>query len=56
MGAENISVIKMGDTLMVTVPADPDDETVFALQERILAAMEKQEVKELEDCIVEDLH
>ncbi len=47
MGAENISVIKMGDTLMVTVPADPDDETVSALQERILAAMEKHEAKGL---------
>jgi hypothetical protein len=35
MGAENISVIKVGETLMVTVPADPEDETVSALQEQL---------------------
>jgi rsbT antagonist protein RsbS len=47
MGAENISVIKVGNTLLVTVPADPDDETVVALQERILSAMEKHVAKGL---------
>lgn len=47
MGAGNISVIKVGSTLMVTVPADPEDETVSALQEGILAAIERHEAKGL---------
>ena len=47
MGAENISVIKMGDVLMLTVPSDPDDETISALQERVLAAMVRYEAKGL---------
>jgi|SRR5579872_4588167 len=36
-----VSVVKMGDALMVTVPADPDDATVSALQDEVLGAMEK---------------
>jgi rsbT antagonist protein RsbS len=47
MAAERISVIKVRDVLMVTVPSDPDDETVSALQERILKAMERYEAKGL---------
>ena len=47
MAAEGISVIKMRNVLMVTVPVDPDDEIVFALQERILQAMEHYEPKGL---------
>jgi rsbT antagonist protein RsbS len=47
MPAENISVIKVGSLLLVTVPADPDDPTVTALQEQILVAMERHEAKGL---------
>ena len=37
----NISVIKVRHVLIVTMPPDPDDSTVTALQERVLDAMEK---------------
>jgi rsbT antagonist protein RsbS len=47
MAAESISVIKVHDVLMVTVPPDPDDDTVSALQERVLLAMERYQVKGL---------
>jgi len=36
-----ISVIKIRDLLTVTMPADPDDATVSALQDRVLEAMER---------------
>src|SRR5579883_3000788 len=36
-----ISVIKIRDILMVTMPPDPDDSTISALQERVLNAMER---------------
>lgn len=45
MDTNNISVIKVRDILMVTMPSDPDDSTVSALQERVLAAMERHEAK-----------
>ncbi len=47
MPAENISVIKVRDVLLVTVPPDPDDETVSALQEQVLQAMARHEPKGL---------
>jgi rsbT antagonist protein RsbS len=47
MVAESISVIKVRDVLLVTVPPDPDDETVSALQERVLEAMERYQAKGL---------
>jgi rsbT antagonist protein RsbS len=47
MVAESISVIKVRDVLMVTVPPDPDDATVSALQERVLEAMERFQAKGL---------
>ena len=40
-----ISIISIRKTLMVTVPADPDDTTISALQEEVLAAMERLEAK-----------
>jgi len=40
MAGENISVMKVRGLLLVTVPPDPDDETVSALQEKVLEAME----------------
>jgi rsbT antagonist protein RsbS len=47
MIADNISVIKVRDMLMVTMPPDPDDATIAALQEKTLAAMERHEAKSL---------
>ena len=41
MTEEILSIIKIRDILMVTVPADPDDATISALQERLLLAMER---------------
>src|SRR5436309_10333072 len=43
MSNERISVIKVRDILMVTMPADADDATISLLQERTLAAMEQHE-------------
>ena len=42
-----ISVIKVRDVLMVTMPPDPDDSTISALQERVLDAMERYGAKGL---------
>jgi rsbT antagonist protein RsbS len=47
MSDESISVIKVRDVLLVTMPADPDDATVSALQDRTLEAMEQHDVKGL---------
>ena len=41
MADERITVIKVRDVLMVTMPPDPDDPTVTALQEMVLKSMEK---------------
>ncbi|HEY7490799.1 MAG TPA: STAS domain-containing protein, partial [Candidatus Tectomicrobia bacterium] len=41
MAEENISVVKVRDVLMVTMPSDPDDATVSALQVQVLQAMER---------------
>ena len=38
---ERIAVMKIRDILLVTMPADPDDLTVTALQEQVLQAMGK---------------
>lgn len=40
-----ISVIRVRDLLLVTMPADPDDATVSALQHDVLGAMEHREAK-----------
>jgi rsbT antagonist protein RsbS len=47
MAEEKVSVIKVRNVLMVTMPADPDDATVSALQEKVLAAMERHGAKGL---------
>ncbi len=47
MAAESISVIKLRGLLLVTVPPDPDDETVSAMQEKILEAMDLTQAKGL---------
>jgi rsbT antagonist protein RsbS len=38
-GKHNISVIKVRDLLIVTMPPDPDDSAIEALQENVLNAM-----------------
>ena len=43
----SISVVRVRDTLMVTMPADPDDAVVTSLQEDVLEAMEKHSPKGL---------
>lgn len=45
MNDDKISVIKVGDILMVTMPADPDDSTISALQDKVLKAMERHDAK-----------
>ena len=47
MNNEPISVIKVRNVLLVTMPGDPDDSTVAALQDRTLEAMSKHDVKGL---------
>jgi rsbT antagonist protein RsbS len=47
MPSENISVIRVRNCLLVTVPPDPDDDTVSALQEQVLQAMACTEAKGL---------
>jgi len=47
MTNQSISVVRVRDTLMVTMPADPDDVTVVALQEEVLRAMERYRPKGL---------
>jgi len=44
MNNEPISVIKVRNVLLVTMPSDPDDSTVAALQERTLDAMSSQNI------------
>jgi rsbT antagonist protein RsbS len=46
-GGTNISVLKVRDILMVTMPPDPDDSTVAALQQSVLGAMERYSGKGL---------
>ena len=43
MADDHITVIKVRDVLMVTMPADPDDATVSALQEKVLEVMQQTE-------------
>ena len=45
MSSDNISVIKVRDVLMVTMPSDPDDSTISALQTKVLEAMERHNTK-----------
>jgi rsbT antagonist protein RsbS len=47
MTNQKISVVKVGDMLMLTMPADPDDLTVTSFQEEVLKAMEKYRPKGL---------
>ena len=47
MASERISVVKLHDLLLVTVPPDPGDELISALQEQVLEAMARHEAKGL---------
>ncbi len=47
MAAENISVIRLRDLLLVTVPPDPDDQTISTLQEEVLNAMAEHDCRGL---------
>jgi rsbT antagonist protein RsbS len=44
---QRIAVIKVRDILMVTMPSDPDDPTINALQDQVLQAMEHFNAKGL---------
>ena len=44
---ETISVIRVRNVLLVTMPADPDDSTIAALQDQTLDAMNNQNVQGL---------
>src|SRR5258706_4051011 len=45
MTEEALSIIKVRDILVVTMPADPDDATISALQQKVLLAMERSTAK-----------
>ncbi|MGI5911092.1 MAG: STAS domain-containing protein [Syntrophomonadaceae bacterium] len=47
MSVENISVIRILDVLLVTMPSDTDDTSINILQEKILNLMERYQVKGL---------
>lgn len=47
MTGESISVIKVRDVLMATVPSDPEDKTISELQDKVLLAMDKHKAKGL---------
>jgi rsbT antagonist protein RsbS len=47
MTAESITIIRVRDVLLVTLPAEPDDATMSALQEKLLQAMERHGAKGL---------
>jgi len=47
MAVEDISVVRVRDVLLVTVPTHPDDATVSVLQEKVLEAMARHESKGL---------
>jgi rsbT antagonist protein RsbS len=45
MTEETLSIIKVRDILIVTMPADPDDATISALQQKVLLALERSPAK-----------
>jgi rsbT antagonist protein RsbS len=47
MAAIPISVMRVGNVLMVAVPQDADDQTIESLQERVLTSMDQQKTKGL---------
>ena len=47
MVVESVSVVKVRDVLLVTVPTDPNDRDVTELQEQVLQAMARYETRGL---------
>lgn len=47
MDSESLSVIRLKNILLVTVPDDPGDDTIDELQAKVLSAMEKYSSKGL---------
>ena len=47
MVVESVSVVKVRDVLLVTVPTDPNDRVVTELQEQVLQAMARYETRGL---------
>lgn len=47
ISATPISVMRVRDVLLVSVPADPDDRTISLLQEHVLTAMQQDPPKGL---------
>jgi rsbT antagonist protein RsbS len=45
MDPVSLSVIKIREILLVTLPSDPDDSTVGALQDKVLQQMERHQAK-----------
>ena len=45
MSEENISVVKVRNVLLVTVPEDPEDKSISDLQQKVLDAMVKHKAK-----------
>jgi rsbT antagonist protein RsbS len=45
MDPQSLSVVKIREILIVTLPSDPDDSTVAALQEKVLTSMERHQAK-----------
>ena len=47
MASDRVSVVRVRDVLLVTVPADPDDRTISDLQEEVLGAMQRWDARGL---------
>lgn len=47
MATQRVSVVKVRNVLMVTVPSEPDDEMISQLQEQVLNAMDRYQAKGL---------
>lgn len=47
MSTRGVSVVKVREVLLVTIPADPDDLTLYEMQEEVLEAMEQHQAKGL---------
>jgi rsbT antagonist protein RsbS len=47
LGDDSISVIRVRDVLMITMPSEPNDTTVAILQDRVLTAMERHRARGL---------
>jgi rsbT antagonist protein RsbS len=45
MDPQSLSVVKIREILIVTLPSDPDDSTVAALQEKVLTSMERHQAR-----------